>query len=155
MPVREISFVLMRKEVIFAILIGLILGFVILYGVQLANRSAQNAASISITPTQSVSPSTTPSVTQAIPRLTITQPTNHSVVNTATITIAGKSVPGSDIALLSEEDDTLTTADASGNFSGELKLAGGQNIIIITALSPDKTFDETTLTIIYTTANLD
>ena len=114
----------MRKEVIFAILIGLILGFVILYGVQLANQSAQNAANSSTTPTQSVSPSITPSSTPSS-KLTITQPDNHAVVNTATITITGKTVPWSDIALLSSEDDTLTTADDSGNFSADLKLVGG------------------------------
>jgi|CXWL01.1.fsa_nt_gi hypothetical protein len=141
----------MRKEVIFAILIGLILGFVILYGIQLANQSAQNAADSSITPTQSASPSVTPTPTSST-KLTITQPDNHAVVNTTSITITGKTIPGSDITILSSEDDTLTTADDSGNFSADFKLAGGENIIKITALSPDKNLEETSLTIIYTTA---
>ncbi len=142
----------MRKEVIFAILIGLLLGFIILYGIRLANLSTQKAAAP--TPTQTVSPSLTPTPTQTS-KLTIKQPSNHAVVNTAILTITGTTIPDSQVALQNSEDDTLTTADTSGNFSAQLKLTGGENIIKVTALSPEKILEEVQLIIIYTTAKID
>ena len=140
----------MRKEVIFAIILGLILGSVILYGVQLANSSTQKAAVNSnnqVTPTTTVVPTQTAS-------LVITSPQDHSVVNTDTIKIAGKSFPNSSIALVSSEDDTLVATDASGNFSFDFKLTGGENIIEITTLSPEQKTETAKISIIYTTAKI-
>lgn len=140
----------MRKEVIFAIILGLILGGVILYGIQLANSSAQKAAISSTnqpTPTASVSPTPTAS-------LVITSPQDHSVINTSTIKITGKSLPNSAIALISSEDDILVTADTSGNFNADFKLTGGENVIEISALSPDQKIETTKISVIYTTAKI-
>ena len=76
----------MRKEVVFAIIIGLVLGLVILYGVQLANNSARQAANTSATPTpeETLTPTPTP-----ISGLMVASPNDHAVVNIATIKIVG------------------------------------------------------------------
>ena len=140
----------MRKEVIFAIIIGLILGLVTLYGVQLANNSAKQAA-ISTTPTPEETPTPTPT---AISGLTITSPNDHSVVGTATIKITGKTAPDAAVAIYSSEDDALVTADKDGNFESDLKLTGGENVIKLTSLKPDQTTETIQISVIYSTAKI-
>lgn len=140
----------MRKEVIFAIIIGLILGLVILYGVQLANRSANQAAATVTAPT----PGETLTPTPTVSALSIISPNDHAVVNTATIKITGKTTPGATIAIYSSEDDALVTADKDGNFTSDLKLTGGENVIKFTSLKPDQTSESIQISIIYSTAKL-
>ncbi|MEK7524745.1 MAG: hypothetical protein AAB548_00015 [Patescibacteria group bacterium] len=142
----------MRKEVIFAIIIGLVLGGIILYGMQLANQSAKEAASATGTPGAVVAPAApTPAVES---KLTIAEPLNHAVVNTSTIKISGKTIPASTIAVESTEDDMLVTADAAGNFSTNIKLAGGENLIKITTLLPDQKTATIEVSVIYSTVKL-
>lgn len=141
----------MRKEVIFAIIIGLILGLVILYGVQLANKSANQAAGTVSTPTPAETLTATPTI---IAELTVTSPSDHAVVNTATIKIIGKTTPDASVAIYSSEDDALVTADKDGNFVSDLKLTGGENIITITSLKLDQTTQTIQISIVYSTAKL-
>lgn len=143
----------MRKEVIFAIILGLILGGVILYGIQLANESAQRAAATATNPAPTATPSASP--TASATNLTIISPQNNSVVTTGSIKIVGRTSPKADVAIQSSEDDILVTADESGNFSADFSVSGGENIIQITSLSPDQKQESLTLTIIYTTAKID
>lgn len=143
----------MRKEVVFAIIIGLVLGLVILYGIRVANQSARQAATTSTTPNPEEMVTQIPSPTP-VSGLTIISPTDHAVINTSTAKITGKTVPGSTIAIYSSEDDGLVTADKDGNFSLDLKLTGGENIIKVTALKPDQTTESTQITVIYTTAKI-
>ncbi len=143
----------MRKEVVFAIIIGLILGLVILYGIQLANQSTKQAANSSLTPTPTETVSQTPA--PGTNQLTITSPQNHAVVNTGSIKITGKTAPNSSVAISDTEDDALVTADKDGNFTVDLKLAGGSNTISLTSLKPDLTTDTAKITVIYTTAKID
>lgn len=144
----------MRKEVIFAIIIGLFLGLVILYGIQLANQSTKKATGSSVTPTQeeTTSPTPTPNIAQGI---IIISPQNHAVVNTNSVRIVGKTVANSTVAISDSEDDILINADKDGSFSTDIKLTGGANIINITSLKPDLTTDTAKITVIYTTAKID
>ena len=142
---------IMRKEVIFAIILGLILGGVILYGIQLSNTSAQNAASntaeVTPTPTQTVTPDTK--------NLTVISPQDHSVVSTGTIKIVGRTIPNSSVAIQGSEDDIIVKADDTGNFTADFSVTGGENIIQVTSLSPDQKTETLTLTVIYTTAKIE
>lgn len=142
----------MRKEVIFAIIIGLALGGVILYGLQLANRSAKEAASATGTPGAVVAPATpTPAVES---KLTIAEPLDHAVVNTTTIKIRGKTLPASAIAIESEDDDVLLTVDSTGIFSTGFALTGGENLIQVTVLLPDQKTETVAISIVYSTVKL-
>lgn len=142
----------MRKEVIFAIIIGLVLGGVILFGFRIANQSAKEAASPATASGQIASPTPLPSASQS--NLGLTEPLDHAVVNTSSIKISGKTLPNSAIAIESETDDTLLTADESGNFSTDFALTGGENIIKVTALLPDQKTENLEISVIYTTAKL-
>jgi len=142
----------MRKEVVFAIIIGLFLGAVILVGWQLADQSAKQAASTTATPQTKPDPASPDTPTAQ--SLTITSPQNHAVVNTNSIKITGKTLPNASIAATNSEDDTIVTADIDGNFSVDLSLTGGENVIKLTVLKDDHTTDSTQITVIYTTAKI-
>ncbi len=142
----------MRKEVVFAIIIGLILGGIILFGIKIANQSAKEAAVPATSSGQIASP--TPIPTTAKSNLSLTEPLDHAVVNTGSIKIGGKTLPNSTIAVESEADDALPAADGNGNFSTDFKLAGGENLIKITALLPNQTTESLTISVIFTTAKL-
>ena len=142
----------MRKEVIFAIIIGLSLGVTILFGIRLANQSIitssapRNEAKI-----PSIPEGPTPAQVAGI---SIISPKNHSIINTATVKIIGKTLPNSTVAILSFENDILIISDSDGNFSADLELAGGENIIKATVLKPDQSMESTQISIIYTTAKI-
>lgn len=143
----------MRKEVVFAIIIGLILGLVILFGWELANQAAKQAASTSTPSTANPPLAETP--TPAAQSITITSPQNHAVVNTGSIKIVAKTQPNASIAISDTEDDAIVTADKEGNFSANLKLTGGANVIKLTVLKDDLSTDSIQITVIYTTAKID
>lgn len=143
----------MRKEVIFAIIIGLCLGVTILFGIRLANQS-----------TKAVSTTTNPTPTEPGPVLTETpiqataitliSPKNHSIINSPTAKIIGKTLPNSPVAIVSSEDELLITSDNDGNFSADIELAGGENTIKATVLKTDQTTESAQISIIYTTAKI-
>ncbi|MBI1871977.1 hypothetical protein HYS10_01015 [Candidatus Collierbacteria bacterium] len=138
----------MRKEVLFAIILGLILGVVIIYGIQIANRSAKELAKTALTPTptQEIQPNT------PVQLLTITSPQDHSVNFTDTVIITGTTKPNSEIIIINVEEEILTKADSVGLFSAKVKLTGGENIITISSLSPDQKQETIELTVTYTSA---
>lgn len=142
----------MRKEIIFAIVLGLILGVVIIYGIQIANRSAKELAktTAATTPTQETQP-----IIPVSQPLTITSPQDHSVSFADTITITGTTKPGSEIIIAASEDEIYANPDITGLFNAKVKLIGGENIITITSLSPDQKQETIELTVIYTTAKID
>lgn len=145
----------MRKEVLFAIIIGLILGGVIIFGLQLANKSSQQASSTTATPTPITNQSNlTPTPTQTDQNLTISSPSNNSVVNTPTVKVVGKTFKNSPVAIYTNSDEQLVISGADGSFSADIALDGGENLIKITSQS-DSASANSEVTIIYTTAKID
>lgn len=139
----------MRKEVIFAIILGLILGGVIIYGINLANNSVNhvdNNTDTITSPTATVTPS---------PTLKITSPQNHQVLFENTTTLVGKTKPLAYVSLISEENEVIIQADEDGNFSQEIDLVGGDNQINISAANNEGYQEEAVFNLIYTTANID
>ena len=144
----------MRKEVILAIILGVSLGAVIIYGIQVANQSALSTPQ-STTPTPSDN-STPPSITpteSSQSTLTIISPVNNTVSQTETITITGSTLADSTVAIVTETDNFIVSADSSGSFQQEIKLISGENIIKIAATTSDS-INQTELTIIFTTAKI-
>ena len=140
----------MRKEVIFAIILGLILGGVIIYGINLANNSVNHTddqdknliSSPTVTPTPS-------------PTLKIISPQNHQVLFEDTIILTGKTEPLAHVSLIWEEDEIIIQADDQGSFSQEIELVGGDNQINISAANDQDYQEEIVFNLIYTTANID
>lgn len=137
----------MRKEVLFAVIFGIALGGIILFGINLANNSVASIQNISKNNPQNT-PTPTPISTPK--RLEIISPQDHSVVVEKSITITGKGAPLSNIAIITESDDLIISASEEGTFSAQINLIGGENTITVTDLFEDNTFETQTITVIQT-----
>ena len=103
----------MRKEVILAVIIGILLGGVILYGINLANSSSSSKSTPDKTATDTeVSPTPTIKTND----ITFITPQDHAVITDAQVTLKGSTKPNANVAIITESDDILTVADANGNF---------------------------------------
>lgn len=135
----------MRKEVILALIIGIIIGGVILYGLKIANQSA--TTEVSETENTITNPTVTPTPSQD---LIINTPENHTVTFEDQITINGKTLPNTNLAIITEDEDDLIQSDKQGLFSTTVDLTEGENKIIITAIISDENQPSKELLVIYT-----
>lgn len=140
----------MRKEVILAVIIGILLGGVILYGINLANNSSkQNPDNNEIEENNS---KTTPTPSKKLDnQINIVIPQNNSVVTESSITIKGTSKPNSNIAIISESDDLIILSDNNGNFSSDINLISGENTITVTTVDDKQATSSASITVIRTT----
>jgi hypothetical protein len=140
----------MRKEVILAVIIGVLLGGVILYGINLANNSSLiNPSANTATKEGNLKVSPTPSSKPA-GQISIIFPQNNAVVTEAQITLKGTAKSNSSIAIVTENDDLLTTADSAGNFSATINLISGENVITVTAVDDKQALTTSSITVIRT-----
>lgn len=110
----------MRKEVVYALIAGSILGIIIAFGIWRANsafKSEQN--------TTSQTPS--PESNSLKSGITLAKPDNLSVVSSDAVTITGIASPNSWVVISSETKDYFVKPEADGSFSVDLKLGGGIN----------------------------
>lgn len=136
----------MRKEVILAVIIGVLLGGVILYGINLANTSSKiNSGNEK---TEESSKETISPESKQTNQISIIFPQDHSVVTDAQLTLKGTSKPNSNIAIVTESDDIITTADANGGFSSVINLITGENIITITSVDGKQATASSSISII-------
>ena len=139
----------MRKEVILAVIIGIILGGVILYGINLANNSSSLKSTTDKTTTDTeVSP--TPAIKTN--DITFITPQDHAVVTDTQVNLKGTTKPNANIAIITESDDILTVADANGNFSSPINLIGGENTISVTSVDDKQASTSASISVIYTAA---
>ncbi len=60
-------------------------------------------------------------------------PQDKSSTSSSTILISGKTAPAATLVMFSNADEKIASADANGNFLGNLKLETGENEISVTA----------------------
>jgi len=140
----------MRKEIILAMIIGVLLGGVILYGINLANNSSTSNKSDNLQENEfqnNLSP--TPKENN---KVSIIFPQNNSVVTEDKITLKGTAKPGSNIAIISENDDIITTTDASGNYNSIINLINGENQVNVTAIDEKLATSSASIIIIRTSS---
>ncbi|MEJ2347681.1 MAG: hypothetical protein P8Y17_00570 [Patescibacteria group bacterium] len=133
----------MRKEILFAILAGLVFGLIIAFGVWRAN--------IALMPGGSDSTEETPTPTPVAFGITIADPQNLQVITESPVTISGITKPGAQVAISGEEEDYVVTADANGEFEVDVELSGGVNEIIIDAFDENGSGTEEKLVLVYST----
>lgn len=139
----------MRKEVILAVIIGILLGGIILYGINLANSSSKiNFGDKEAT--EEGSPATPTTVKQNTSQISLIYPLDNAVVTDSQLTLKGTAKANANIAIVTESDDILTTADSSGNFSSAINLVSGENVITITAVDEKQASSSAQITVIRT-----
>lgn len=140
----------MKKELLLAIFMGLALGLVIVFGfyrtrIMLTPKNQTTNTEVSPTPEAS---------SDLISNLVIHSPLDESIQESADVTIAGTTNENEFIVILVGDQDFVTTADDSGNFSISAKLEVGSNVIQVKSINEDGKVITKELTVIYTTKPL-
>ncbi|MBT4124596.1 MAG: hypothetical protein HN981_01645 [Candidatus Pacebacteria bacterium] len=120
----------MKKETIIAILVGLSLGLFITYGVYQAKTSISPESDkdqeiLSLTPAPE---------NEFSGELVLNSPENEIIQEDSSISVSGTTLPNSFVVIFVDNKETITSSDESGNFSIEISLENGLNIITITVL---------------------
>lgn len=136
----------MRKEVLFAVIFGIILGAIILFGIRLANNSVNG---LNFNP-DSATPSSEPAAPKVKKTFEIISPQNHSVLTEKVISLSGRALPNSTLAITSEADDLIIESSPEGTFSAQLNLIAGENTLTVTTLLKDNQTESQSLTVIQT-----
>ena len=141
----------MKKEVLFAIIIGFALGLAITFGIRTANKAFQGSAQQEEAPIEEILPTPTPLPSLS---LTITSPEDNVISDQETIEVSGKTASEAVIVILYPEGEKILEADKNGRFSTEIDLAGGDNEIKISSYDNENNEASQTLTVVYSTAEI-
>ncbi len=139
----------MRKEVIFAILLGTIIGLVVAFGAWRFNLSFQKETKPTENATESAtikSPTPTPLVTEF--KITLAKPQNLEILSSSDYIISGITKPNVYVIAFDVQDEYITRSDQSGVFEIKAQLSSGANDVKIIALD-DTSATDTKLTLIY------
>lgn len=141
----------MKKEVLIAVILGLVGGLIITVGMYRARQAVQTAnpeATFQVLaspganiPTQTAAPS------QA--GLTVSSPTQDALVFDPTLRISGATQAEIPVVILHNEKEIIIFSDKQGNFSAEATLTYGANIFSIKAMLAGLAPVETTRTVVY------
>lgn len=134
----------MRKEVLIAIVIGSILGLAVAFGVWRANQAFSPKQETQTQ--QELTPLPEPAQT-----LTISEPEDGSVVDREKIKVKGRATPEAVLVILTNTQEVIITAQASGEFEQEIELEGGANEITVVAYNEEGAEERQTLTVVYST----
>lgn len=123
----------MKKEMVIAIFLGLLLGGGAAFTlVRMPKDFVAETASLSPTPESSNETTPTPQSPQNL-TLEILLPENQAMADESEITISGKTKSDALVAISSPSDEKVTTAGVDGAFSERIKLEEGSNEILIIA----------------------
>ena len=136
----------MRKEIIFAIIAGIILGVIIAFGAWRIN---------SVVETEKITTETkkTPPENNDVPEedlaITLSNTDNYDVITSQPLTITGLTKPNSKLIISAEENDYIVNADEAGEFSAKVDLVGGINRLILLAVDKNNNSAAKELVLIY------
>lgn len=136
----------MKKEVLIAILIGFGLGLTITYGVYRVRLAMQGDTPsieqiVNTTPTPS-------SEDQSV--IAIHNPENGTIQSENSTKVAGTTIANAFVVLFVNNQDYIQMSDDSGNFSFEVDLDDGSNVVTLHVLDEDGKASTAERTIIVT-----
>ena len=138
-----------KKEATVAVIIGLMLALIITGGIVRARHALKNVK----LPTRESLTGKRPPSTPTQLFLELTTPDN-SVTSESKLSLTGKTLPNTYIAILGESGEYLIVPNDLGSFSQEITLVKGANTIKINVYQPDGEKVEKTLNAVYTTAEI-
>jgi hypothetical protein len=133
----------MRKEILFAIIAGSLLGLVVAFGVWRANLVLKS--------NQETAQEEAQESPEQVIGLTIAKPFNNQVVTSSSVKISGVSKANSWVVISAEEKDYIVPSDETGTFEIETKLVGGINEMIITAFNDQEKSQQEKLILVHST----
>lgn len=134
----------MRREILWASLIGITFGLIIAFGAWRINSSLNPKKDNPV-------PSTTPVPTSEF-RITLDKPENEDVVTSDTLTISGITKAGALLIISGEEEDSILQVEGNGSFSQEIELDPGVNQIRLTAFDPNGAASIEKVLVVYSSA---
>lgn len=138
----------MKKEKIILSFIAALIGIVVAIGAFFIYQSTKKVDPSEIKKINIENPTPTPSSTIFI---TVERPKDEEVTDERIITISGKTVPDAKIVVLTQSNEEAAVAASNGNFSTEITLDDGENIIEISAITENGEVAKTKLTVTYST----
>lgn len=144
----------MKKEVIIAIIIGLLIGLIFTLGISTANKALNQQKAKKLT-TQESGNSLNSSNNNQKKNLTVTSHENFDLINQSDLTLSGIAWPNAVIALMTETQTKLTQADSEGIFTFTLNLIKGFNEIALIATDETSTTQTQNLVLTYSTSKIE
>lgn len=152
----------MIKELLLAVTLGTLLGFGVTGGIvaiQKNRSSVTPETTISPTPTitdthtnDTASNSDNTNVSTNSHQITIESPNNESVVDNSQVTLKGSTTPQSHLIITTPSKTYFAFADNAGNFSTDIEIDSGVNIIQIDSVDSQDNQADVQLIITYSTA---
>ncbi len=136
----------MKKEVFFAIFLGLGLGLIVTFGIYTARSAFLKHAELS-----DDSAVATPAPTPADASLSLFSPADESIQYDPGFKVTGTTFPNGHVIIFINNAANITTADGSGNFSINTNLTMGSNVITVRSLDDQGHQAEQKRTVILTT----
>ncbi len=142
-----------KKEITVAIVIGLVIALLVTGGIMRA-RTALNNIKNTNQDSQN-KPVESGKIDRKSNELFVELTTPDNLVSTEPkLTITGKTLPATYIAILAEKGEYLIVPSDTGTFSQDITLVKGANSITVTVYQNDGKKVEQTLSAVYTTAQL-
>lgn len=135
----------MKKEILLAILIGLAFGLFITYGLYRVRKATQSAKT---QPASTTAPAASPSSDPDAALLTILNPEDNLVQEEDTTTVTGTTQPNAIVVLFVNQEEHISTADETGNFSFTVDLETGSSILTVHSIDENGKTTSATRTIV-------
>jgi hypothetical protein len=132
----------MKKEVIFAIIAGGLLGLLIAFGAWRINSA--------LTPSNKTNNNVTPPDKNSA-NISIASPNNMDVTSTSPMIISGLAKVAELVLVSGETTDALALADNKGDFASEIGLIGGVNNLTAGFFNDKGDFEKQNITVVYST----
>lgn len=137
----------MKKEVLFAVILGSILGLVVAFGIWRANasfgpESTENIADSKTSPTPQALASSTNG------NLSITKPEHNEVLVENTTAVSGITKANSFVVVYLNEE-YIVKSDSTGTFSMDVELEQGINHILVKTFDPSYQLEEKRISVVY------
>ena len=138
----------MRKEVVIVILVGILIGAIVAYGIY----TAQSALKQRELKSQEILPKDNQEKTSPSSHtLSINEPQDESIWDQEKINVNGTTTPKSVVTILTEENEYLLSADSEGYFSAEVSLTGGANTITVSSFDEQGNRAQQSVVVVYST----
>lgn len=153
---NETSRLNMRKEILLAIIVGVIVGLGLTFGLYLLRqRLSDSSTARTIEESRGGKTSETQSDEQiATQSLVLQLPEPDTFSETAEIRVVGRAIPNSYIVTLVGPQEFITTADADGDFSKTITLQAGGNRVTVVATSPDGVQETVVRSVVFSNVSL-
>lgn len=139
----------MKKESVIVGIFGLSLGLLVAWAIWNFKGSVPQPENLTLSPSP-VAQVTSPTSPPIESLLTLDSPQDDTLASESSILVRGKTKPGSTVVISTNLDDYVLTVPQNGNFSQEVNLEEGENILTVTAYGPDQKEETVEKTVVYT-----